>query len=320
MRTIILATGLFATLAGTALAQGYYPGAAPAPAGGYAAPAPAEVEEPQRNSLNDMISPVSSPTVNEDPRNTTEIRPIFIYHRIPDDFLLGSGSLQVAAVQLRAALTDRFSLIATKDGRVWINPSGGSELDGWANLAVGIKGSLLQREDWAAIVSAGLRYEIPSGNREVFQGLGKGAINPFISAAKGFGDFHMQLYTGPRLAITDTDSSFYDTNLHLDYKLPYGIYPLVEVNWLRILKGGTRFPFDQEASELVNLGSSNATGNVATIAFGLRYRAFEWLDFGATGEFPVTDRKDIFDWRVTWDIIIRPFGFRVPPWPWIRSA
>lgn len=128
MRTITLGIGLLAAVASTAVAQSEY-------YGGAAAPAPPEEE--QRSALDDMISPVSSPTVNEDPRNVTEIRPIFLYHRIPSDFLLGSGSLQVAALQVRVALHERFSLIATKDGRVWINPSGGDEIDGWANIASG---------------------------------------------------------------------------------------------------------------------------------------------------------------------------------------
>jgi hypothetical protein len=308
MRTIILATGLLAAVTSTAVAQSPYYGGAAAP--------PVAAEEEGRNALNDMISPVSSPTVNEDPRNTTEVRPIFIYHRIPSDFLLGEGSLQVAAVQARVALTERFSLIATKDGYAWINPTGGPELDGWANIAFGAKGSVYQSEEHAAIVSAGLRYETPWGSREVFQGRGKGVLNPFLSAAKGFGDFHLQLYTGPRLAISDSDSSFYDTNLHMDYRLPYGIYPLVEFNWLTILNGGDRFPFDQEASELVNLGSTASEGTIATIAFGMRWRALDWLDFGATGELPMTSRTDLCDWRVTWDIIIRPFGWSVPPFPW----
>jgi len=275
----------------------------------------------QAGTLDDMISPVSSPTVNEDPRNLTEIRPIFIYHHFPNDFVLGEGDLQVVAVQARVALHERFSFIATKDGFVWIDPEAlDDNLDGWANVAVGFKGSLLQSEEWAAILSAGIRYETRWGSQEVFQGRGDGVINPFLSAAKGFGDFHAQLYTGARLPLSDQDSTLYDTNLHLDYRLPldlpFAIYPLMEVNWLHIIKGGDRYPFDQEGSELVNLGSSDSAGDIATMALGTRVRLCEWLDIGATGEFPLTSRKDIFDWRVTWDLSIRPFGFSLPPWPW----
>lgn len=272
----------------------------------------------QAGALDEMISPVSSPTVNEDPRNTTEIRPLFIYHHISDDFLLGEGDLQVLAVQARVALHERFSFIATKDGYVWLKPDAlDDELDGWANIALGFKGSLLQSEEWAAVVSAGLRYETRSGSREVFQGRGDGVLNPFLSAAKGFGDFHAQLYTGPRVPISGNDSTLYDTNLHLDYRLPFDVYPLMEVNWLHIIDGGSRYPFDQEGAEVVNLGSSDSVGDIATMAFGLRWRMCEWIDMGAAGEFPITDREDIFGWRVTWDFVIRPFGFKLPPWPWV---
>ncbi len=272
-------------------------------------------------ALNDMISPVSSPTVNEDPRNLTEIRPLFIYHHFPSSFVVGEGDLQVVAVQARVALHERFSFIATKDGYVWIDPEAlDDNLDGWANVAVGFKGSLLQSEEWAAILSAGIRYETRWGSREIFQGRGDGVLNPFLTAAKGFGDFHAQLYTGPRLPLANEDSTLYDTNLHFDYRLPLdipvGIYPLMEVNWLHVIRGGRRYPFDQEGSELVNLGSRDAAGDIVTMALGTRVRLFEWLDVGATGEFPLTNREDIFDWRVTWDLSIRPFGFAVPPWPW----
>lgn len=272
-------------------------------------------------TLNDMISPVSAPTVNEDPRNLTEIRPLFLFHHFPDSFVLGEGDLQVVAVQARVALHERFSFIATKDGYVWVKPDAlDDDLDGWANVAVGFKGSLLQSEEWAAILSAGIRYETRWGSREVFQGRGDGVLNPFLTAAKGFGDFHAQLYTGPRLPLANEDSTLYDTNLHFDYRLPLdlpvGIYPLMEVNWLHVIRGGRRYPFTQEGSELVNLGARDSAGDIVTMALGARVRLFEWLDVGATGEFPLTAREDIFDWRVTWDLSIRPFGFSGPAWPW----
>ena len=43
-------------------------------------------------SLDEMISPVSSPTVNEDPRNVTDIRPMYMYTSIPNDFITGGGN------------------------------------------------------------------------------------------------------------------------------------------------------------------------------------------------------------------------------------
>ena len=272
--------------------------------------------------LDDMISPVSWPTVNEDPRNTTELRPVFAFHRTPAGFVIGKNDVTVVAMQARVALTERFSFIATKDGYTWITPSGAtSGVDGALNLGFGFKGSLLQSEEWAAVLSAGIRYETRWGSQNVFQGRGDGVINPFLTGVKGFGPFHVEMYTGPRIPVSGKDSTLYETNLHADYKLPFEvpfvIYPLAELNWQHIVDGGSRYPFNQEGSDLLNLGSSHSVGDVVTLALGARWRLFEWLDVGCTGEFPVSNRHDLFDWRVTSDLIIRPFGFSLPPWPWV---
>lgn len=73
-------------------------------------------------TLDDMISPVSFPTLNEDPRIDTELRPMFLWTQIDDDFLTDGGNYSVLAVQARAALTERLALIATKDGYVFWRP------------------------------------------------------------------------------------------------------------------------------------------------------------------------------------------------------
>ena len=64
-------------------------------------------------SFNNFIKPQSNPVFFEDPRNTTEANAIFINHHVPSS--LGGGDVQVYAVQLRAALTENLSFIATKD-------------------------------------------------------------------------------------------------------------------------------------------------------------------------------------------------------------
>jgi hypothetical protein len=273
------------------------------------------------DQLTDMISPVSAPTTNEDPRITTELRPMYVYHQISNGFVTGGGRIQAAAVQARVALTDRIGFIATKDGYAWLDTDDVlPDQDGWMNLAFGFKGSVWQDEESASIVSLGLRYEAPSGNTDVFQGEGDGVLNPFLSAAKGidagFSDVHLQLYSGPRLPISGDDSTFWDTSLHADYQVG-AFYPLAELNWVHVLDSGRRIPIDQEGFDILNLGSTDVDGDdVLTAAFGARYRVADWLDLGATGEFPITNREDIFGWRVTADVIIRPFGWKLP---WRRS-
>jgi hypothetical protein len=261
--------------------------------------------------LDDMISPVSMPTVNEDPRVDTELRPMYMYTKISDDFVTQGGNYSVVAAQARFALTDRLAFIATKDGYIFLNPDKVVDgADGWANIAFGFKGVFYKDEDAAFILSGGLRYEAPWGNQDVLQGKGKGMLNPFLSVAKGFGDFHVQAYTGPNLAISVDDTTSYDLALHFDYRLFEALYPLLEFNWRYNIRGGGRLPIDQEGWDLVNLGSSDSGGeSVATLAFGARYRVTDTVDVGAVGELPVTDRHDILGWRVTTDLIWRPMGW-----------
>ena len=57
---------------------------------------------------------MTNPVFFEDPRMLTEARLIYLNHTLPG--ALGSGDVDAVALQLRARLTERLSLIATKDG------------------------------------------------------------------------------------------------------------------------------------------------------------------------------------------------------------
>ncbi len=294
-----------------------------------------------RDIFDGFVSPVSNPVNFEDPRSRTEVRAIYVYHKISDTFLqeLGAGRIggdaHVAAVQLRLAITERLSLIATKDGYVWLNPDATDVLpaqNGWANLAFGAKYTFYRDLKLGALATAGLRYEAPSGNTDVFQGQtpvfgthkshGKGVLNPFLSALWGTedlgpGDLHFMSYLGMRVPISGYDSTFFDWSLHADYGIDLGawgkIFPLFEINWIQTVDGGRRLPISQEGFDFFNFGSSGAgSPSVVTAAYGFRYRLFEGVgdlmgkslgaDLGAAYENTLTDREDIFGWRVTTDI------------------
>jgi hypothetical protein len=225
-------------------------------------------------------------------------------------------------------LTDRIAFIATKDGYVWLRPKEAlTNEDGWANIALGAKYNFFRDPEHLALATLGLRYEISSGNQDVFQGKADGVFNPFLSGGwgvedlAGLGDFHLLGYVGARLPIDDSDSTFFDLSVHADWglELPFEganpIYPLVELNWVQVLDGGKRLPIDQEGFDFFNLGSRGAGGEgVVTMAVGARYRISDDLgeilgrtlgmDIGAAWEAPVTDREDIFGWRVTTDLIV----------------
>ena len=294
----------------------------------------------------DMISPITDPTNFEDPRSQSDVRPIYAYHVIPGDFAQGTGLdggyVNVAALQLRIAITDRWSIIATKDGYVWVRPTndvktatGGGIVtrnSGFANIAFGAKWNFWRDGDLGGLASLGLRYEAPSGEPQALQGpvfmanalgdRGNGLMNPFVSYGWGKDNFHFLGYTGFRFPLSDVDSMFFDWSLHADYRTPeitfagYGLghaYPTIELNWKNVMKGGDRVPLDQEGFDFFNLGSSMAGGeNIVTMGFGGRWRFADDLDvlghrsgidWGIAYELPVTGQQGLFDWRVTTDLI-----------------
>src|SRR3546814_5601160 len=63
------------------------------------------------------VPPLTNPVFNETPYITPEVRAIYLYNRLPEDFVTDGGYVNLAALQLRLALTERLGFIATKDGR-----------------------------------------------------------------------------------------------------------------------------------------------------------------------------------------------------------
>lgn len=258
------------------------------------------------DELPDMISPVTHPVNFEDPRHSTELRPLYVYHEFDDDFVTGGGDAQIYALQARFKLTDDFSIIATKDGYVDLNPDGVVPQDeGFANVALGVKYSFLR--DTQNILTGGLRYELPIGEEEVLQGEGDGIVNPFLSYGTTACGFNFMAGTGFRIPIDDDDSFFYDLDLHASYKIG-NFYPLVEFGLIHVIDGGGRLPIEDEGQDYFNFGSSAATGeSIVTAAAGARYRITNNIDVGAAYQVPLNEGNgsNIIDYRVTTDLIFR---------------
>lgn len=130
----------------------------------------------------------------EDPRTLTEARAIFFDHKLPNrvgDLNLPGGNVQLYAVQLRFALTERLSLIAVKDGFIVADMDGGALdallNDGWADITAGLKYNLLRDTQNGSLVSAGFTYEMPIGSQRTLQDIGDGEFHLFTSVASDFG-------------------------------------------------------------------------------------------------------------------------------------
>lgn len=254
--------------------------------------------------FDDFISPMTNPVFFEDPRNLTEARFIFIHHNLPDALL--GNSVNVYAMQFRLALTERLSLIATKDGFV---DSQSPILDsGYADLAAGLKYNLYRDTCNGRLLSTGFTYEIPMGSNRSLQGNGNGEWNFFVTGGTRLGaKGHWISATGVRVPNDDNAENqvAYWSN-HWDRQLGDGpVYAFTEVNWYHYLSSGTAFG-PVEGGDLFNLGSAGVTGNdLVTQAIGGKLKPSRNTELGIAYEFPLTERKGLLEDRLTVDLIFR---------------
>lgn len=258
---------------------------------------------PSDTCFSDFISPMTNPVNFEDPRTLTEARFIFANHRIPP--ALGGEGAQVFGLQARAALTDRLSVIATKNGFLTYDTALAD--DGWLDLALGVKLNLLKNHARRRLLSAGITYEIPCGTRRALQGNGDGEYHVFLTGAAQMGQWHLISGTGLRLASSNAESELWYWSNHIDRRLGNTcLYGLAEVNWYHWLSAGTNGIDGVEGLDLINLGSTGVAGNdIVTGAFGFKYKPNPALEVGVAWEVPITDRRDILDNRLTFDCILR---------------
>jgi hypothetical protein len=261
----------------------------------------------ESKAFDNFVSPVSNPVNFEDPRTLTEIRPIYIYHKIDDNFVTGGGQAQIFALQARAALTDRLSLIATKDGYVHLQPDSVLNDDkGFANIAAGLKYAFYQDPTNGVIASAGFRYEAPSGEKEVLQGNGDGVFNPFSSVAFSLCKWNFMAGTGFRVPANHNDSTFYDFDAHVDYDFGW-FRPLFELNLTNVIDPGRRLPIADEGQDFFNIGSSlSRHKTMLTGAAGARFILSDRVTSGVAYQFPIAQGAGTYitDWRLTTDLTV----------------
>jgi hypothetical protein len=255
----------------------------------------------------DTISPVTNAIYFEDAVIHSEIHPVFGYQNIADDLTGVGGDLQFYGIQLRYAVTDRFAVLATKGGYMYVDPDIGEELEGWGDLGVGFKYALIDDQENQFILTPGVTFEFASGTEEIFQGFGDGVFNLFTSAEKGFGKFHVLANAGLLLPIDDdAKSTIFHYHLQFDYHVCKWFIPFVVANGYTVVKEGNAIPFTSEGYDLVNFGSSGAEGvTQVTVGGGFRSRITNNLDFGVAYEKAVTDPAGLLDDRITVDFVIR---------------
>jgi hypothetical protein len=252
------------------------------------------------------ISPVANPFFHEDAVIRSEIRPVFVHHTINNNFL-GGGDAQLYALQLRYALTDRLALIATQDGYFNVDNDAIGTPDGWMDIALGVKYALVDDEANQFILTPGVTFKIPTGDRDVFQGRGGGEWDLFVAAQKGFGDFHLSSNIGVRLPNNrQENSTLLHYSLMADYYTCRWFIPFVAFNAYTVLNDGNNIALNTEGYDVVNFGASNAQGRTqGSVAVGFRTRLLANVDFGFAYEKAVIRPEGLMDDRLTFDISIR---------------
>lgn len=268
------------------------------------------------HSLDTFISPVSSPFLAEDPRALTELRPIFIYQKIPNSQgLTGGGSLTWFGVQGRVAVTDRLSFVVNKFGFAGLHPSNQDVFEnkvGFSEIWLGPKYTIVRDPNGCHALAIGATFQIPLGSSSVFQDTGDLSIAPYITGGINFfrtrmGSFNALATAGYAFSTDKVRSDYVYVNTHLDFDVGdlHKFYPFVELNWLGYTSNGGRLPYGVEGHDLINFGGQAKGSNLLTCALGAKYKFSETWHLGGYVEFPLTNNKDLFDYRIGIDLTWR---------------
>ncbi|MBO0700761.1 MAG: transporter, partial [Zavarzinella sp.] len=268
-------------------------------------------------AFDNFISPITNPFLAEDPRSLTELRPIFFYQSIPaNQIFFQGGSAVFLGTQARVAFSDRFSIVLHKFGMTSLTPGTGSPLGsntGLSEIWLGPKFVFWRNPDSQTIASAGMQFQIPIGSGSVFQDTGSLAVVPYVTVGTllgrtDSGSFHLINVAGYHLGTDNSRSDYLFDTLHFDWDVSdyHRFYPTLEMSWFHYTSNGLERPlFHFEGRDLANIGGFAAGHDLVTLAPGFRYRFSDYVQMGVATEFPIIGRRDLFNFRLTVDLIWR---------------
>ena len=250
-----------------------------------------------------FIKPMTNPVYFDEAHNRTYVNIVHALQQLPNNIntnlgrLPLDGNLNVTATRINFAFNDRFSLIAAKAGYVDFDPdktlNGGN---GWLDIAAGAKYAFILDPDDEFVLSGKVLFEFSNGSRDVYQGNGDGNVAPSLTFLKGFDDFQLMGTVGGIIPFQHNDeSTMLYTSWHMSYAIAEQFFPLIEVNYFRVIRNANRNALTRfEGGDVINLGSSSGTShrNFVTLALGARWRVFKKLDFGFAWETPLTSAQN----------------------------
>ncbi len=268
------------------------------------------------HEFDNFVSPISNPFLFEDPRSLTEIRPNFIYQKIPSPQPnFQGGNIWAAALQGRIAITNRFSITLNKIGVTGVNSSSSSPLGdhvGLTELWFGPKVTVIRDEEYGTILAVGSQFHVPLGSGSVYQNTGKLSVVPYATFGQTFlktrlGSFNTLLAAGYSFSINNARSDYFYSSAHVSYDVGnyHRFYPVAELNWFQVTTNGTSNIIKGEGRDLVNFGGEGKGSSLLTGALGARYKVTKNIEVGAAYEIPLVGNRDFFSQRFTVDLIWR---------------
>ncbi len=270
------------------------------------------------HDFDDFMPHTSNPLYAETAQTVTDLRPIFMYQKIPSsNYFYKGGNVENFAVQGRLAFGDRFSVVINQVGWLVINKgsaSTASSSTGFEEIHLGAKYTYLRDKDTAWLGAVGMNFQIPTGPGGVYQDTGSLGLQPYTSFAHKFGKgangtWGLSDSLGVNFSVDSQRSEFFYNSFHIDYDVLNlrRYYPFVELNWFSYFRNGTaRSNFGFEGSDIANVGTTINGHNYINIAVGSRFVLGPSTQLGLGVEFPLTGAsKDLNNFRLTVDFVWR---------------
>lgn len=213
-----------------------------------------------------FIGFMSNPVQSIEPRAVTQMWPIFGSTWVSPGPNLPSGHVQAYGAGLNLALSERFSIGFTQGG--YATSHFRENRDGWLDLGGYAQYMVVRDVPNQFLVTAGLRWNAPSGEAEVFQGAGPAHLAPYLTLGKELGEFHLLATTGYQFPVGGgrSPSRVYYANVHLDRRVACWLYPLVEVNYSH---ADSEFALPDGLDRgFFNFGSFESSGTMVSLAVG----------------------------------------------------
>ncbi|WP_162030949.1 MULTISPECIES: hypothetical protein [unclassified Lentimonas] len=251
------------------------------------------------------VRPISAPYYHEDSFVTTDLRAWYLNHQLGEI----NGSVDVAALQVRVALTESLQLVAYKDGYTNFKDTDidGLVSDGWNDVGAGIKWAFIQDWENQFHMAVGAGYEFGWGDDEVLQDTEEYRL--WLSANKGFDKLHLGV-TVNYLIADDTEanvlgsSDMLTVHLHADYYLTEWLSPVIEVNGYFVQDEGKNsldIPFSGVDAASIGGGEDNDT-ITGVLGFELRPLGDD-LGLRAAYETQLNDDDSLFGYRWTFSAV-----------------